>query len=397
MFANYFRSIDMKYKLTILSCLTMCVFASATAFAKPESFMKEYVYEAGESDSKLTCRTIALEQVKRLLLEELGTYLISNTEVLNSQLTKDQIVTYTSGVVMTVIIDEKWDGQKYALKAKITADPEDVAKAINLLRTDRQRVEELQELQAQSKAALQEIYALKKELAETKRNKKQQAQYLKSVNSLLSKELMEKGIDLSKRKKFNDAIKVFSDVLKYNPKYPRALFLRGWTYYELKEYGKATSDFDLAINIMPTYLYPYTGKGWIAIDQKRYDEALEWFEKVITLDSKFVRGYNGRGYCFLIKGVLEKAKSDFDKTIELDPNFDAGYINRGFYYYKTGEYQKSLDDYTKGLEIDPLRGKWYFGRGQVYRKMKNMEKANADFKKAADLGFAMAKNKLKIE
>ena len=387
----------MKYKLIILICLTMSVFTSATAFAKPESFVKEYVYEAGESDSKLTCRTIALEQVKRLLLEELGTYLISNTEVLNSQLTKDQIVTYTSGVVMTVIIDEKWDGRKYALKAKITADPEDVAKAINLIRTDRERSDEIQELQAQSKAALQEIYALKKELAKTKRNKKQQAQYLKSVNSLLSKELMEKGIDLSKRMKFNDAIKVFSDVLKYNPKYPRALYLRGRAYYELKEYGRATSDFDLAINIMPTYLYPYTGKGWIAINQKRYDEALELFDKTIASDSNFARGYNGRGYCFMMKGVMDKTKSDFDKTIELDPSFAAAYANRAFYYYKTGEFQKALDDYTKGLEMDPFRGKWYYGRGQVYRKMKNLEKANEDYKKAADLGFVMAKKKLEIE
>ena len=105
-----------------LSCTLFFInLMTPTVYAKPESFVKEYTYEAGESDSKLTCRTIALEQVKRLLLEELGTYLISNTEVLNSQLTKDQIVTYTSGVVMTVIINEKWDGQKYALKAKITA------------------------------------------------------------------------------------------------------------------------------------------------------------------------------------------------------------------------------------------------------------------------------------
>ena len=378
-----------------LSCTLLFMnLMTPAVYAKPESFVKEYTYEAGESDSKLICRTIALEQVKRLLLEELGTYLISNTEVLNSQLTKDQIITYTSGVVMTVIIDEKWDGQKYALKAKITADPEDVAKAINLLRTDHERTEEIQELQAQSKAALQEIYALKKELAKTKRNKNKQAQYLKSVNTLLSKGLMEKGIDLKKRKKYRESIKVFSDVLKYNPKYSRALYLRGWAYYELKEYGKAANDYDLAINISPTNLYPYYGKGWIAVDQKRYDEALELFEKTISSDPKFAPGYNGRGYCYLKNGAMEKAKTDFDKAIELDPAFGAVYVNRGFYYFKSGDYKNALIDYTKGIETDPLRGKWYFGRGQVHSKMNNLNKANEDYKVASDLGFAPAKKKL---
>ena len=71
-------------------------------------------------------QVIALEQVKRLLLEKLGTYLESETEVKNLQLTKDQIVILTAGIVRTEIIEERWDGKTYYLKAKITADPKDV-------------------------------------------------------------------------------------------------------------------------------------------------------------------------------------------------------------------------------------------------------------------------------
>ena len=41
------------------------------ASAKMLTYLKEYQYQASEVDSKLTCRTIAIEQVKRLLLEEL--------------------------------------------------------------------------------------------------------------------------------------------------------------------------------------------------------------------------------------------------------------------------------------------------------------------------------------
>ena len=102
--------------------------------------IKEYTYHAGYEDSRNSSRTIALREVKRLLLEELGTYLESQTEVKNFQMTKDQITTLTAGIVSTEIIEDTWDGKVYWLKAKITANPQDVIKSIDSLRKDRAKV-----------------------------------------------------------------------------------------------------------------------------------------------------------------------------------------------------------------------------------------------------------------
>ncbi len=95
---------SMQKQLIVLSALMMVLAGWQVALAKPVTVTREYTYRASEADSKLTSRTIALEQVKRMLLEELGTYLVSNTEVRDSALTKDEIVTYTSGWVATVVI-----------------------------------------------------------------------------------------------------------------------------------------------------------------------------------------------------------------------------------------------------------------------------------------------------
>jgi len=43
------------------------------ADAEIKTFVKEYTYHAGDEDSRNSSRTIALREVKRLLLEELGT------------------------------------------------------------------------------------------------------------------------------------------------------------------------------------------------------------------------------------------------------------------------------------------------------------------------------------
>ena len=80
-----------------ISCLILVIIFISTpiqpADAEIKTFMKDYTYRAGDEDSRNSSRTIALKEVKKLLLEELGTYLESQTEVKNFQMTKDQITT----------------------------------------------------------------------------------------------------------------------------------------------------------------------------------------------------------------------------------------------------------------------------------------------------------------
>ena len=76
-------------KKVITWIVTILLFTSfSTAFAEIKIFERDYTYQASEADSKLSCRAIALEQVKRLLLEELGTYLESRTEVRDRKSTR---------------------------------------------------------------------------------------------------------------------------------------------------------------------------------------------------------------------------------------------------------------------------------------------------------------------
>ena len=140
-----------KYVFSILVAILCAIvifhyfFDRNLALAGSVTFQRDYTYEAGEADSKLSCRAIALEQVKRLLLEELGTYLESETEIRNMQLKKDQIIILTAGIVSTEIIDEKWDGKTFYLKAKITVDPQNIVRTISTLQQNRSNLRELEE------------------------------------------------------------------------------------------------------------------------------------------------------------------------------------------------------------------------------------------------------------
>jgi hypothetical protein len=145
----FVRGLEMKTLLSSIICIWIISF-SIPAIAELKTFVREYNYEATEIDSLLSCRTIALEQVKRLLLEELGTYLESYTEVKNYQLSIDKIVTLTAGIVYTKIIDEKYDGKTYKLIAELKADTESVAQSVKNYKNDWNKTRELEELSKRS-------------------------------------------------------------------------------------------------------------------------------------------------------------------------------------------------------------------------------------------------------
>jgi hypothetical protein len=175
------------------------------ALAEQKSFVKEYTYRASDIDSKVTSRSIALEQVKRMLLEELGTYLIAETEAKNFQLAKDKVTVLTAGIVQTEILAEKWDGLTYYVKARIIADPQEVARLLAGARADDQKSREQEETNRKVDEALRKIKQLQDEIAGGKRAEGRQSEYLKAVDELKGKEWIDKGVAFMNAEQYQDA------------------------------------------------------------------------------------------------------------------------------------------------------------------------------------------------
>ena len=152
---------------------------SLCLFTQTNSFVKEYTYKAGEADSKITSRSLALQEVTNLLLQEIGVYLSSefenkidqkqvNGKTEFKQLTKYNITTLAAAIIKTTILDEKWNGETYYLKAEIIVDIDDAKKKLKELVNDKAKTKELEDIQAKNKDANDEIDKLKKELETAK-------------------------------------------------------------------------------------------------------------------------------------------------------------------------------------------------------------------------------------
>jgi hypothetical protein len=94
----------------------------------------------GDNDTKNDAKTLCFMGAKRRLLEQVGTFIISHTEVKNYQLTKDEIKSYSAAFLNVEVEQEKIEtvGENSAIvmTLRTSVDKEEIKKNLNRLIKD---------------------------------------------------------------------------------------------------------------------------------------------------------------------------------------------------------------------------------------------------------------------
>ena len=287
-------------------------------------FTRDYVYQASEADSKLSCRAIAVEQVKRLLLEQVGTLVQSETVVRDFQLSRDQVVSMTAGIVSLDILNEQWDGQRYALTARVAVDPKQVAEALDSLRGNAVERAERDDARKQNEASLREIERLRKELAVLKQRtappaelREKQAEYATAAAGLAMNNLLDKGVALLEGGENKKALQVFEEAVRTSPSEKRAYMGRGAASARLDRTEEALRDFDKALELDPKFAKPHLARGKVFRKLGRNQEAVKEFDKAIALNHEFAEAFFARGMTYLNLRERDRGIHDLELSASL--------------------------------------------------------------------------------
>jgi hypothetical protein len=127
----------MKYLLLLLALVSTPLWASI------EVFEREYTYNASENDSKVSARKAAMQQLQTLVIQEVGVQVqssFSQKESLEGDEFNRQVQanykSFSQALTKTRIIDQKWDGENFYLKAQITVDTDNLLDQIKLVYVD---------------------------------------------------------------------------------------------------------------------------------------------------------------------------------------------------------------------------------------------------------------------
>lgn len=232
------------YSIAILALPSLCHSSS-------REFVENYTYTAGEADSKLTCRTVSLIEVKRLLLEKIGTYLESRTEMKDFKIEKDTIVALTAGIVKLEILEEKWNGEKYTLTARIEANPDDITRAIEDMRKQGGKLENIEKIKQINDDSLEQIQELKSRMQHIQSDLLKLNQDASANEGLLNTwGLYEKAVALRQSGNTKKAIEALNTVIQNNPTH-LAYFERGFAYFEEGRFNEAIADMTETLKVEP--------------------------------------------------------------------------------------------------------------------------------------------------
>ena len=109
--------------IKLLFFTVLCLLLPMPIYAQPVEIIAEGTYQMGDNDTPSIAEERALLKAKRNALEQAGTYITSSTSVKNLQVTEDNLLALSAGVLKVSIIDTQRTqiGNGMEIKVKIKA------------------------------------------------------------------------------------------------------------------------------------------------------------------------------------------------------------------------------------------------------------------------------------
>jgi len=318
-------------------------------YSQEKTFVKEYTYKASEADSRVSCRAIATNQLRSMLLNELGVYVESNQllktdEVAgkNSQDFIENISTISAGITKLNILGETWNGEIFWMKAAITVDTTSLQESLKRISEDHQKVKELTEVKQRLELNDQKETNSKAVLAE---------KYNMKVNEISATNSMYTAKAKFESNDYMGAIEEFNRVIVLDPMYALAYAYRGHAKMKLGNYADAIQDFNKAIELRPKFDVAYLDRGYAKNFFRDYEGALADFTKAIEISPTYANAYTSRGEIRLKLKNYQAAIYDFDLAIRYRPDYALAYFSRGVAKNWLGQ-KDACSDWNKAARLD---------------------------------------------
>jgi len=199
------------------------------------------------------------------------------------------------------------------------------------------------------------------------------------------KDWLQKGYELSKQGKLDEALDAYRKALEIDPKFANAWYNMGIVFEEQGKLDEALDAYRKALEIDPKLANAWIGMGNTLNNQGKLDEALDAYRKALKFDPKNALAWNNMGAVLNSQGKLDKALDACRKALEIDPKYADAWYNMGIVLRKQGKLDEALDAYRKTLEIDPKYADAWYNMGVVLHKQGKLDEAISAYRKYLEI------------
>lgn len=163
---------------------------------------------------------------------------------------------------------------------------------------------------------------------------------------------LNKGQELYKVQRFEDALKYFNTALELEPDSHWAWNQKGNALKRLGQQKEAMECYERAIHLdkARSYPFPYIGIADIYRDQEQYSEAIAYYDRAIRI-KRHPWALNGKGMCLHAQNRTDEALRLAEESMRIRPGFLFPYILKGDILCERAAYRDALRSYRKAFNL----------------------------------------------
>ena len=196
---------------------------------------------------------------------------------------------------------------------------------------------------------------------------------------------LQQGITALKEGKFQEAERLYCEILQTHPTHPYANHNLGITLYTLGRLKEAEASYKEAIKFKPDYAEAYYNLGVTLQKLHKLEEAEASYKKAIALKPDYAVAHNNLGITLYTLGRLKEAEASYKKAIEFKPDYIDAYYNLGLTLQKLHKLEEAEASYKKAIALKPDYAVAHNNLGNTLKDLGRLNEAEASYKKAIAL------------
>ena len=266
--------------IKVAICLLLLLLSAdiGSALAAENVYTADATYTGGDADTPAIAEQRALDEARRRALEQAGVFIQSMTIVSNNQVTKDEVMMLTAGIVKTIIVKQSrtLNGNSIDYYARVNCTIDDA------------EIKRIQEQAVSNKELLKQLAAAKDDYQKIKLdNERLQAQLVHAATPQETQQI--------------------SQQITVN-----------------EEQFTANQLLEKATRVL-------LGRQRMGVD---YKSTLNLLDQALAKDGTNPSIYYYRGYVLFKQGNYPAAIDSYSKSLQINPNQREAYYFLGYAYYK---------------------------------------------------------------
>jgi tetratricopeptide (TPR) repeat protein len=136
------------------------------------------------------------------------------------------------------------------------------------------------------------------------------------------------GSNLTKQKRYEDAILSYDNAVKLDPRFVLAWGCMGDNFQRLGRYEDSLKCYDKIIDVYPNDAKAWQNRAFQLIKLFRLEESLQSYDKAVEYNPKYAIAWNNRGQLLENLNRSEEALNSYDNALEIDPKYALAQINK---------------------------------------------------------------------